>query len=79
MMLYEEIKEADWKMDYKDNYLKLVKYPSARKGKWIKGYLDEKTIDGVCVGLKFIYCSECGIVSSKKNYCPNCGSEMKED
>ena len=52
--------------------------PERKKGRWI---IDRKFGADIMSGGNMVICSECGkgIMYGKQNFCPNCGSDMREE
>lgn len=49
------------------------------KAHWIEtAPINEKTMKPLIVKGPHLKCSNCGSIEFQRNYCPNCGAEMKE-
>lgn len=62
--------------DFRPNWCPIE--PERKKGKWINAYPKIETDPMFMYGI----CSECGFeqsLSGKLNFCPNCGSDMREE
>ena len=55
-----------------------MQQPERKTGRWI---IDRKFGADIMSGGNMVICSECGkgIMYGKQNFCPNCGSGMREE